>query len=122
MGAVVGMIVASLASWGLIAMIPGGPGARDVGLGMAGPLVAAVGTWVMIARTIKVDPMRLTNRLLVGLMVKVVFFAAYAVLAIRGLSAAVRPFALSFAGYFIALHMVEAILLRRATTRPVPDR
>ena len=122
MGAAVGMIVAALASWGVMVLIPGGPSARDVGLGMAGPLVAAVGTWVMIARTMKVDPMRLTNRLLVGLMVKVVFFAAYAVLAIRGLSAAVRPFALSFAGYFIAFHVVEAILLRRASTRAIPDR
>jgi hypothetical protein len=120
MRAAIGMVVACVASWALVAMIPNGPGARDVGLGMAGPLAAAVGTWLMIERTVRVDPMKLTNRLLVGLLVKVVFFGAYVALAIRGLSAAFRPFAVSFAAYFIALQVVEAILLRRAMTRLIP--
>ena len=122
MRAAIGMVIACVASWALLAMLPNGPGARDVGLGMAGPLVAAVGTWVMIERTVRVDPLRLMNRLLVGFMVKVVFFGVYVPLAIRGLSASVRPFGFSFAAYFIALQMVEAILLRRASTRPMPGR
>ena len=115
------MAVACLASWAIVAAIPGGPDARDVGLGMAGPLAAAIGTWVLIARTVRVDAGRLTNRLLAGMLVKVVFFGAYVALALRGLSAHLVPFAVSFAGYFIALHVVEAILLRRALSRPVPE-
>ena len=122
MRAAIGMVFACVASWALLAMIPDGPGARDVGLGMAGPLVAAVGTWVMIERTVRVDPLRLMNRLLVGFVVKVVFFGVYVTLAIRGLSAAVRPFGFSFAAYFIVLQMVEAMLLRRASARSMPGR
>lgn len=122
MRAAIGMVIACVASWALVATRLDGPAARDVGLGMAGPLVAAVATWVMIDRTLRVDPLRLMNRLLAGLMVKVVFFGAYVALALRGLSAAVRPFGLSFAGYFIALQMVEAILLRRASARQLSGR
>ena len=87
---------------------------------MAGPLIAAVGTWVLIARTVRADPQRLTNRLLGAFAVKVVFFGAYVALVLRGLSAHLVPFAVSFAGYFIALHVVETILLRRALARPAP--
>jgi hypothetical protein len=117
---VLAMTAACLASWALVAALPGGPGGRDVGLGMVGPLLGAVGTWILIARTVRVDPGRLTNRLVAALLVKVVFFGAYVALALRGLSAHLVPFAVSFASYFIALHLVEAILLRRALTQPVP--
>ncbi len=44
---------------------------------------------------------------------KLVFFGAYVGLAIGVLGVQPVPFAASFAGYFIALHMIEALWLKR---------
>jgi hypothetical protein len=95
----------------------------DVGLGIAGPLVAAVVTWGMITRTLRVDPRQLTSRMFLGFAVKMLFFAAFVVVAIRGLGARPVPFAVSFTVSFIVCHGVEAMLLRRALARqrPVPS-
>ena len=83
--------------------------------GMAGPLVSACGTWVMIERTLRRQPALLMRRLLVAFFVKVVLFVSYVVVAVKGLDLALEPFAISFAAYFIVLHQIEALLLRRRT-------
>jgi hypothetical protein len=89
----------------------------DVGLGLAGPLVAALGTWAMIARTVPADPGRLTRRLLGAFAAKIVFFGVFVVAGIRGLGVRPVAFVASLTVSFVALHAVEAILLRRALTR-----
>ena len=92
--------------------------ARAVALFMtAGPLVAAFASWVRIARTIRQDPTRLTGRRFGALALKMVFFAAFVVWAIRGVHVEPIPFAVSFAAAFITLHGVEAMWLRRALAR-----
>jgi hypothetical protein len=88
-----------------------------VAAGMAGPLVSACGTWFLIDRTLREQPAMLTQRLLRALLVKVVFFLSYVVVAVKGLELPVRPFAVSFATYFIVLHQTEAFLLRRRNAR-----
>jgi hypothetical protein len=120
--AVLGMIAGCLLSWGIVAVVGGEPLQRAVGLGMAGPLVAAVVTWLMITRTLAVDPAQMAGRMFLSLGVKMVFFGAYVVLAIRGLGVELVPFIVSFAAYFVALHSVEAILLRRAQARQLSGR
>src|SRR5579871_6769906 len=89
----------------------------DVGLGIAGPLFAAVVTWGMITRTLRVDPGRLTARMFVALAAKMLFFPAYVVAAIRGVGVHPLPFVVSFTVSFIVSHGVEAILLQRALAR-----
>jgi hypothetical protein len=44
---------------------------------------------------------------------KLVFFGAYVGLAIGVLGVQPVPFAVSFTGYFIALHLIEALWLKR---------
>src|SRR5215831_4328049 len=111
------MIAGCLASWGVVVAV-GSPSLRfAVGLGMAGPLVAAIVTWLMMSRTLAVDPAQMAGRMFLGLGLKMVFFGVYVVAAIRGLGAELVPFIASFTGYFVALHAVEAILLRRAQAR-----
>jgi hypothetical protein len=81
--------------------------------GMAGPLVSASATWVVTARTYAAAPERLTQVMLLGFGVRVLFFGTYVVGMLRGLGLRPVPFAASFAGFFIALHVVEALFLRR---------
>lgn len=113
------MTVGAVGSWAVVAGLIGGPAWRDIGLGMAGPLAGAIASWFMIVRTLASDPARLTGRMIVAFGAKMVFFAAYIVWAVRGLAANLVPFAVSFASYFIALHLVEAMVLRRVLRGPI---
>ncbi len=86
---------------------------REVWLGMLGPLAVVSATWVMTERVYRADPARLTAVIITAFAGKLVFFGGYVALAIGVLGVEPVPFALSFTGYFIALHMIEALLLKR---------
>ena len=111
------MIGGSVVAWTVTVGIWGEAVGLDVGFGLAGPLVAALGTWVLIARTVPADPGRLTRRLLGAFAAKIVFFGVFVVAGMRGLGLRPVAFVTSFTVSFVALHAVEAILLRRALTR-----
>lgn len=81
-------------------------------LGMLGPLVSALATWVVVARAVAV-PERVTGVMVTGLAVKMVFFGVYVAGMLMGAGLRPVPFVLSFTGAFIALHAMEAVFLRR---------
>ncbi|MGC4083554.1 MAG: hypothetical protein QM736_15940 [Vicinamibacterales bacterium] len=81
--------------------------------GMAGPLVMACGSWVISERTYKRDPRALTGLMLTAFAFKMVFFGGYVAVVLRILHLPAVPFAVSFSSYFIALHFVEALFLKR---------
>lgn len=81
--------------------------------GMAGPLAVAVVSWLLMVRTHRRNPAALTGLMMAGFVGKMVFFGAYVAVVIKGLSLPAVPFALSFTGSFIALHLIEALALRR---------
>jgi hypothetical protein len=85
----------------------------EVWLGMLGPLAVVSVTWVVTERIYRTNPARLTAVMISGFAGKLVFFGAYVALAVGVLGVRPVPFALSFAGYFIVLHLVEALLLKR---------
>jgi hypothetical protein len=58
-------------------------------------------------------PQRLTQVMVAGFGAKMLFFGAYVVVALRGYRLRPIPFVVSFAGFFIALHVIEALFLRR---------
>jgi hypothetical protein len=67
---------------------------------------------MVVERTHARAPERVTGVLVAGFAIKMVFFGAYiALLAAFGMR--LRPFVVSFALYFIALHAIEAGYLRR---------
>ena len=61
-------------------------------LGMLGPLVSAVATWVVVARTYAAAPERLTGVLVTAFALKVVFFGAYVAVMLRVLALRPVPF------------------------------
>ena len=111
------MIIGSLVSALAIVALLDGASARAVVAGMTGPLVSACATWVMIDRTLRTNSAALTQRLIGAFLVKVVFFLSYVFVAVKVLGFAARPFAISFTGYFIVLHQIEALLLRQRSVR-----
>lgn len=86
---------------------------REVWLGMFAPLIVVSVTWVLTEQVYKTQPERLTSVMISAFAGKLLFFGAYVGLAIGVLAVEAVPFAASFAGYFIALHLVEALWLKR---------
>jgi hypothetical protein len=103
------LAVASVASAALL----GARFGREVWLGMFAPLIVVSVTWMLVERVHKANPNLLTSVMIAAFAGKLVFFGAYVGLAIGVLDVQRGPFVVSFAGYFIALHMIEAHLLRR---------
>ena len=81
--------------------------------GVAGPLAVAAVSWLLMVRAYRRNPESLTGLMIAGFVGKMVFFGAYVAVVIKGLSQPAVPFAVSFAGSFIALHLIEALALRR---------
>jgi hypothetical protein len=109
---VVWMIGACAVSWAVLAAT-----ARQVNpealFGMLGPLASASVTWVVVARMAAAAPARVTGVMVTGLAVKMVFFSVYVIGMLKGAGLRPVPFIVSFAGYFIVLHAMEAVFLRR---------
>lgn len=101
----------SLAGWLTASAV--GPVNPEAFFGMIGPLVSALATWVVAFRTYASAPERLTGVMVLGFGVKVVFFGAYLVAMLRGLELRPTTFVVSFASFFIALHVIEALFLKR---------
>jgi hypothetical protein len=107
------MVSASLASWLTVMMLVGTGAGVAVLLGMVGPLVVASATWVLAGRTFTRHPERLTSVMVQAFAGKLVFFGVYVALMLKVLFLRPVPFVVSFTTYFIALHLTEALLLRR---------
>lgn len=106
------MIGGSLVAWALATLAGGAELNPELALGMAGPLASASATWLAVARTHAIAPVRVTGVLIAGFIAKMLFFGAL-VLMVAAFDLRLRPFVVSFAVFFIALHMLEAFYLRR---------
>ena len=101
--------VASVISAGLL----GARFGREVWIGMLAPLTAVSATWTLTERVFKTQPERLTSVMITAFAAKLVFFGAYVGLAIGVFGVKPVPFVVSFTAYFIALHVIEAVWLKR---------
>lgn len=82
-------------------------------LGMLGPLVSAVVTWLVARRTHLAAPEQMTGVMMAGFAARMVFFGVYVAVMLRVLDLSVMPFMISFTSYFIALYATEALFLKR---------
>jgi hypothetical protein len=107
------MVGLSLVSWLVVAGLLG----RDTGLaalaGLLAPLAVAAGSWIVMERTHRRNPGALTRVILRAFVGKMIFFGAYVAIVLSALSIRPVPFVVSFTAYFICLHVMEAICLRR---------
>ncbi len=112
------MVVGSVISWLAVTAIAGPATRLEVFLGMLGPLLVTVVSWVMADRTYRTAPERLTPLTVTSFALKLVFFGGYMALALAWLGLAPVPFVASFTAYYITLHMTEAAGLRRLFAGP----
>jgi hypothetical protein len=107
------MVAASLLSCLAVIAVVGRRFGLEVFLGMVAPLAVASGTWVAVERTYRRHPDRVTSLMIAAFGGKMVFFGLYVAIMLRMSSLRPVPFVVSFTGYFIALHLLEAFFLRR---------
>ena len=107
------VVGASGGCWLVASAVFGRDTSIPVLFGMLGPLVVGGTSWVLAKRTYARDPRALTALMVAGFAFKMVFFGAYVAVMLRVLGMRPVPFVVSFSSYFIALHLVEAVFLRR---------
>ena len=107
------MIGGSVATCLAALMATGFTAIPELVLGMAGPLASAVATSFVRERTFASAPERLGSVMIVAFAIKMLFFGAYVVVMLAAVALRPKPFMLSFTGYYVALHFVEALLLKR---------
>jgi hypothetical protein len=119
------MVAGCVLSWLAVTAVAGPSTRLEVLAGMLGPLLVTVVSWEMAERTYRSRPDRLTAVMATGFAAKLVFFGGYVAAGLGMLGLAPVPFVASFTAYYIALHMTEAVGLRRlfaGPSRPVVIR
>ena len=107
------MTAGSILSATVASIATGGRAATEIWLGMLAPLAVAVVTWTVIERIYRERPELLTSWMMKAFAGKLVFFGAYVGLAIGVLRVQPIPFIVSFTTCFIALHLIEALWMKR---------
>lgn len=82
-------------------------------IGMAGPLISAIVSWMAMHRQYLRRPEGMTALMIKAFAVKMIFFAGYITVLVSFGWVQPIPFVASFVCYFLALHGVEALGLRR---------
>jgi hypothetical protein len=103
----------SLGSWLLLALSLERGAGEAMLFGMLGPLAMAVGTWLLTERTYRRNPDRVTALMMAAFVAKMLFVGVYLGVMLRVLHVQPVPFVASFASYFIALYVIEALYLKR---------
>ena len=107
------MTAAAVGSAAVAVAISGRQVAAEVLLGMLAPLVAATVSWVTTERTFARTPERLTGVMIGAFGAKMLFFGAYVAVMLKVVGLRPVPFVVSFTSFFVALYLVEALLMRR---------
>lgn len=107
------MLSGSVLSCLLVTVVTGPLTRPEIWLGMLGPLASAIFSWIAMERCYMTRPAALTGVMIKAFAAKMIFFAVYIGVLLK--SGVVRPipFVVSFLCYFISLHVLEAIGLRR---------
>jgi hypothetical protein len=104
----------AIAIGAVVLWLVAGPGsARDVALGTAGPLAAAIGTWILVARTQARAPEQVSGVLIKLFGAKLVLFGVYILMVVLLFEAGTVTFVVSFTCQYVLLHGMEAFYLRR---------
>ena len=114
------IIFSCIGSWALVSfMFP--HAAVEILLGMLGPLLLAIGTLILVERTYRKAPRKLTSLMTQAFFGKMLFYGVYVGVIVGFYSFQALPFAVSFTVYFIGLHLTAALYVQalfRAESRP----
>ena len=117
------MAVASAACLAAVLVVTRAAAPGAVVAGMAAPLVAAVVTWLLVERTHRRAPARVSGLMIKLFGAKLVLIGGYVAAAVMLLDGGAISFVVSFVAHYLLLHVMEAFYLRRLLLGgPVADR
>ena len=102
------MVAGSVLSSSVFTGLLGSEFTAAVWLGMAAPLAAAAISWVSIYDQYARRPEAVTPLMIKSFAIKMLFFGLYVFAMVGGGLVPPVPFAISFTGFFLALHIIEA--------------
>ncbi len=105
-------ILASLGILGLIAGLYPVYG-LELFLGWILPVLAGTVTMYFIGSAAQKDPFLLTKTLVKGFVLKMVYYGAIILTLFKLYSFEPIPFICSFSGFFLGLHVLEAVIIKR---------
>jgi hypothetical protein len=110
------MTVAGLICFAVVSAAAGADGWSAAFVGMAGPLAATIGSWLVLDRVHTRTPDQVSGVMVKLFGAKLVLFGAYVTAAMLLLSSSRITFIVSFVTHYILLHLTEAVYLRRLFT------
>ncbi len=99
-----GLVVGARPEWSL-----------EILLGLLAPAIVGLLTVILFSRFQKMTAQQMTQWLMISFGIKMLIYPIYFIIIFKFYSFAPYPFIFSFAGYFIGLHVVEAIVLKSKT-------
>ena len=103
------LVVVCMGTCGLFTALLAPDAAGATFLGMAAPLAVGLATILLVEHTARTDIRRLTGRMTIAFVAKMVLYALYVSIVIGVLRIDPLPFTISFTLYFAALHLIEAL-------------
>lgn len=100
-----------IGTWGLIVGVLD-QFAKEIFLGMMAPLIVGIISILVLSAMHKKSPERVTNVLIKSFGIKMIFYGMYFIYIFTFYTFNPMPFILSFVGYFVTLHICEALFLR----------
>ncbi|MFQ6678601.1 MAG: hypothetical protein ACE5D0_09830 [Fidelibacterota bacterium] len=118
MSAIKFAIFISLFCLGTFGLIVGGMESnyREIFLGMIAPLIIGIVSILFISDVQKKSPEKVTNILIKTFLVKMIFYGVYFIYIFTFYTFNPKPFIISFTGYFLTLHVSEALFLKTIFT------
>ena len=105
----------------VISMITGLGAEKEIWLGMFGPTLASVVTWTAVERQKRRSQQKISRLMIQAFMIKFLFFAMYIVFFVKTNQARPEIFITCFAFFYLALHISEALELRRTQSGQAMD-
>jgi len=110
---VASMVTTAMTAWLAATVVVKPRTSFEILCGMLGPLAVAAGTWVVVERTSRQKPAGLIGLMVAAFARKMVFFGAYVTVMLGVLKLRPAHFVIRFTGFFIILHILEALYMRR---------
>ncbi|MBL7014377.1 MAG: hypothetical protein ISR83_08150 [Candidatus Marinimicrobia bacterium] len=85
---------------------------QEILLGLLAPAVVGLLTVLMFSRFKTMTVQQMAQWLMISFGIKMIIYPLYFIILFKFYSFAPYPFVFSFAGYFIGLHIVEAVVLK----------
>lgn len=114
------MLAGSILAAIVLTLLVGAHTRLEIWFGMLGPLIAAAASWIAMVREYARSHRGMTRLLIRAFAAKMIFFAVYIIVLLRTRYVRPIPFVICFAGFYLALHFVEAMGLRRMQTAEKP--